>query len=302
MPRRIRIQTDAPKFPTISVKKFRAAVNEIEDDRASTIIKTYYLLALRMCEGTDHVTPSDLLKGISRPYGNFITSNKLLYVRTPEQDPTLKERIEQVAWGFNIAVAKRGRHITKHKRKKQADPEERVIATNEEIEQALKMYKQDELLKKWKAGEVKIDPLLIEVLLGRRVMKTIALPISPAYEPWTSDLLKWLQKHPDPKGQLCFHLTRQQMRNIIRENLQSIMPRIHRKNPKNILRHWRTSHLKFYYRFDPMMLAAYTGWTVKQTFESTGHVGGSATMEDYLHTPWEIYFKNLLTPIETLTA
>lgn len=119
------------------------------------------------------------------------------------------------------------------------------------------------------------------------VYKICALPCSPEYEPWTLDLLKWLEKG----RQLNFALTRQTVWKIVKKNLVVLDFSIHTHS----LRHYRISHLVEHYGFDPYDITAYSGWTFKTTFGGMGM--GSGQLDTYAHIAWRKYFPKLLKKI-----
>ena len=98
---------------TISIKKFREAVDQIKDERDSTIIKTAYLLASRNCEILTKVNPSELLSNASKPYGNFLDYTFADY----EISPATKDReaITEKVLVIKCAVAKRGKTMKQPK-------------------------------------------------------------------------------------------------------------------------------------------------------------------------------------------
>ncbi len=149
------------------------------------------------------------------------------------------------------------------------------------------------MLKNGSVAYSELDPLLIQVLLGKIALKVVALPTHMKYEPWTLDLLKWIKK----QGNINFNLTRQRFGQILRENLSGILPRRNLHNLKNPPRHFRISHLIEYYQLDPYEIMSYTGWTIKSTFGQMG-IAASPNIDAYTHPRWRLYFQKLLKPIE----
>jgi len=289
---------------SISMKKLVEAINAIEDDKARTIVEFYYLSGARLCEGSTVTNPCELKIGASRPYGLFMNVTIENYEITPMMNPELQHIDAGRALVIVMATAKRGKHILK-KNQENANQSE---VTPQQVEETLTQYRQTALLKKWKDNKVTIDPKLIEVLNGRLHFKPIAIPLSFEYSPntWVKDLLKHLdynQKHGRFKT-LAFDLSRQELRNAIRRSLKGILPSVALTEKggshsiKNILRHWRITHLIEYYNFNPAQLAAYTGWSVTTAFAKAGQVGGSANMENYVHLTWMTYLPNLCRPID----
>jgi hypothetical protein len=291
--------SNSEKYKAISVKRFREHVNSIEDDDARTVIETYYLAAGRLCELSCITNPSEMRIGASRPYGLFNTFKIEDFEVTPKDNPALSEAVSGKVLVLNLATAKRGKHLTKKNRKEDDNLTE---PTPEEIEATLSAYNQKALIQKWKEGKAKIDPRLVAVLNGKLHFRPVAIPCGYDYEPWSIDLLRYIQKHKT----LSFFYSRQQLRNIIQSNLKSILPPVAitdkggSHNPKNVLRHWRISHLVTYYNFAPADLAAYTGWSVATAFAKAGQTGGSPNMEHYIHLVWRSYLPKLLRNIDDL--
>lgn len=119
------------------------------------------------------------------------------------------------------------------------------------------------------------------------VYKIIALPCDPKWEPWTLDLLKWIQRG----NQLNFPITRQGVGKIVKRNLRELDLTIHTHS----LRHYRISHLVEHYHFDPYDITAYSGWTYKTTFGGMGM--GSGQLDTYAHIAWTKYFPKLLKKV-----
>ena len=82
-----------------------------------------------------------------------------------------------------------------------------------------------------------------------------------------------------------------------REALKGILPPKGKHTPKNLLRHYRLSHLCEYYNFDGLDLSNYGGWSVKTGMGMTG-MTVSSNLDFYIHMAWRRYFPKLLRPIE----
>jgi hypothetical protein len=121
----------------------------------------------------------------------------------------------------------------------------------------------------------------------RGVRRLVGLPINPAYEPWTKDLLFWMRDH-DRK--LSIELTQQRLGQIVRRELSELDPSISTKS----LRHYRLTHLAKYYDFEPYDLIAYAGWSLRSR-----PVMGlfSRRMEIQAHSALRHYLPKLLRPI-----
>ena len=278
------------RFHSVSIKRFREEVDAIEDDFARILVKIGYLTAGRASELCTKTVPWELLKGASRPYGQFMSYALKDFKLTPHEDPSLKNTIVEKALVITSAVAKRGKRI---KKDRQQDEDTKV--TVEEIREVLTRYNQKKLLKKWEKGEVEIGPMLIKALNSKMTFKAIALPIRMEYEPWTYDLLKHYDKHK----KLTFDHTRQYFRQTFRRALKGLLPPKSPHTPKNLLRHYRLSHLMEYYQFDAVQLSNYSGWTIKTAFGKQG-MNASSNIDFYIHLAWRQYFRKLLRPIDQL--
>lgn len=276
---------------TISIRKFREAVDHIKDQRDAAIVKTAYLLAARNSEILTKATSWDFLKGESKPYGVFLKFSFAQFEVSPETDK--QEAVMERVLVVTSAVAKRGKRM----KKKDDTEKEPLQLKEEEVVEAFTKFKRTDLIDKWRSGHIKVDPLLINVLLGKISLKVVALPTSGKYEPWTIDLLKWIKTN---KGKLNFDLTRVRFWQILRENLSAILPKKDKRNMRNPLRHFRISHLIEYYGFDPYDLTSYVGWTIRSTFGQLG-ISASPNIDAYAHLRWRMYYPKLLKPIERFT-
>jgi hypothetical protein len=122
------------------------------------------------------------------------------------------------------------------------------------------------------------------------VYKAIALPTAYEYEPWTLDLLKYMQRN---KNRLCFDLTTQRINQLIKEYLHDLDPEITSKS----MRHYRITHLRKY-QFSPYDTILYTGWTFRTGFGMIGMPTGN--LDTYLHSAWTEYFPKLMQPLREL--
>lgn len=275
----------------ISVKKFRQVVDGIRDERDSALIKVAYLCAARNCEIITKTNPVEVLHNSSKPYGTFLNYaiEKFEVKPATEKEGSVVERVLVIT----SAVAKRGKRL-----KKQDDNEKTLEVTQEEVEEAFTKFGQLDLLDRYQSGDLKVNPFLVKVLLGKIFLKVVALPISPVYEPWTEDLLRWIQKSKNHK--LSFDLTRRRLTQILRENLSNILPKVNKKNPRNPLRHFRLTHLAEYYNFSAMDLTTFAGWSIASASRKMG-VPTSSNVDLYIHYRWQTYFPRLLKPLNELT-
>lgn len=278
------------RFHSVSIKRFREEVDAIEDDFARILVKIGYLTAGRASELCTKTVPWELLKGASRPYGQFMSYALKDFELTPQEDPSLKNTIVEKALVITSAVAKRGKRI-----KKDNAQEKETEVTADAIKAALTKFNQKKVLTKWEKGEIEIDPRRIKALNSKMTFKAIALPIRMEYEPWTYDLLKHYDKHK----KLTFDHTRQYFRQTFRRALKGLLPPKSPHTPKNLLRHYRLSHLMEYYQFDAVQLSNYSGWTIKTAFDKQG-MNASSNIDFYIHQAWRQYFKKLLRPIDQL--
>lgn len=279
----------------VSVKKFREAVEKIENPEAKIKVQIGYLLAARNSEILTECCPWDLLHNASKPYGLFMKYEYQDFTLTPNEPQGMmlgiKEPIQEKAFVITMAIAKRGRRIKK-KKVQPADNTKFVQVSPEEIEKAFLLYGQKDLLEKVKKGEVQVDPLLVKALLGKINLKAIALPCDPKYEPWTIDLLKYIKQ----KGRLSFPIQRHTFWEHTREALKDLLPAKSLHTVKNVLRHYRIQHLINYYGMEPYEITAYTGWTISGTFGQMG-IAVSSNIDAYAHLKWRQYFPRLLKPI-----
>jgi hypothetical protein len=273
---------------------FRKAVEAIEDPDDKIKIQTGYLLAARASEILTKTTPFDMLRNRSKPYGVFMKAELKDFEMTPLENPALKETLRMKAFVITSAVAKRGKKI---KRKNVEQTSQPMQLDPEEVKIALLKFGQTELYERWQKKEVQVDPLLIKILLGEITYKVIAVPCDNSFEPWCLPLLQYWRDH-DKK--LSFDITRERLRQIYRENLKGIMPSPNKKSRKNILRHYRLSHLLEYYNFDAVQLTNYSGWTFKSAFGFMG-IPASGNLDYYLHLQWKQYFPKLLRPIASMS-
>lgn len=276
-------------FRTVSIKRFRETVENIKDSKAKIMMQLGYLLAARNCEMLTKTSPLELLHNASKPYGIFMEC-KLEDFRMASTDPE-GTSIVQKAFVCSVAVAKRGKRLRKTVKPEQEQKPLPELKP-EEIEAALTKFRQTKLLEQWKKGEIAIDPFLVQALLGNISLKTIALPCSNLYEPWTLDIMKYWRDH----GKLSIDMTRKTFWKTYRESIGELLPKKDPHNLRNPLRHFRISHLISLYGFEPYEITAYSGWTLRGTFQSMG-VNISPNLDHYAHLAWHQYFKKLLVPL-----
>ncbi len=278
---------------TISLNKFRQALDNIKDPRDSAMLKLAYLGAYRNCELCSNVSPSELLQNRSKPYGNFLKVKLQNYIVSPATDD--REAVIEKVLLITSAIAKRGKRI-KRKGVEEDNKETLSSFSEQEILKAFQKFGQLDLFDQVMSKEVEVNPQLIKVLLSKIFLKVIALPTTPEYEPWTMDIIKYMVK-VKKKQDLSFNITRKHFWKILRDNLSGILPSKGRNNIKNPLRHFRLTHLTEYYQFEPYDLTLISGWTVGTTFGALG-IRASANIDSYVHLRWQSYFPKLLQPIK----
>lgn len=122
----------------------------------------------------------------------------------------------------------------------------------------------------------------------RYTLKTVALPCSRKYEPWSLDIINYLIR---TEGKISFDLTRFRIFTIVKDSLRDLDPHIH----PHSLRHYRLTHLMSEYNFEPAHLSGIAGWTLKTAYGQIG-IQTSSMMETYVHLAWKKYFPLLLVP------
>jgi hypothetical protein len=254
----------------IEMRKFRRFVDEIQNKRNSAIIKAYYLTASRVSELCTKCVPSELLNKKSKPYGCLLNFGFQDFQVTPE----LKEKV------FLITEA-----VAKRSKTKKGDKTSQ--ATEQQVEEALKKFGLTKLLEQHQQGK-EISSDVIAWLSKKMVFKMIALPVNPKYEPWTKDLLLFIQRQ---KGKLSLDLTRHRLWEIVKHELSPL----DRKVRTHTLRHWRISHLIENFNFSPYEVTVYAGWTIGSTFGAMG-IQASRNIDIYAHLTWRTYFPKMLVP------
>ncbi len=142
-------------------------------------------------------------------------------------------------------------------------------------------------------GKVKV--FLLKIALSKRRgelkvkdFRVVALPCKLEYEPWILDLLKHIEKNKE----LTFDLTRQRVRQIVKEELHMLDSKV---NP-NKLRTYRIAHLVEEYGFDQYDLMAYLGMQIRASPKLT-ELNIIDTSPDLA---WRRYFPKLLKPIHEM--
>lgn len=266
------------------IMKFKALVSAIPDTRDRTLIETVYLTASREAELCQKVTPWDLQHTKTKPYGLYLKYEIQNFEVTPAKSD--KPAVNEKVLLLTIACAKRGK---KNKKQKQGEPEkpkkpERPLTTQEIADLLPERFRQ-----RYLQDPANVDPFLVQALAHKMTYKKIALPCNPKYEPWTVDLLHYIQKH----GTVSFNLCRKTLWEIQRQYLEPFLPRKNKASVKNPLRHFRITHLLDNYNFQADEITTYSGWSLKTTFNQMG-VLASPNLDIYSHLAWRKYFPKLL--------
>jgi integrase len=155
------------------------------------------------------------------------------------------------------------------------------------------------------AGMKKFPCAIFTVRTAKREGKErkIALPLNPAYEPWTKRLYEYFKTKGDD---LVFPFPRQQVWAYSKTAFEGLTYPIETYSIKqgevvkkvdehlrpfrlHALRHLRATELREHYQFDGFDLASYCGWRLGTIVPQI-----SRTMERYLSLGWASYFPKLL--------
>jgi len=126
------------------------------------------------------------------------------------------------------------------------------------------------------------------------IMKSVAIPVDPEYEPWALDILKWALDH---QKRVNFDLTRWAIWHIVSKNLKPLLDPLrearHKRDKemiRNPLRHFRLTHLVDVYGFDGYDQTLVSGWTYRTGLQMSGMI------DQYTHLNWRHYINKLLVP------
>lgn len=263
---------------TIELRKFREAIETIDNDDHRTLIELAYLGAFRESELVAKYEQKKILKGWSKPYGNFLRWQKWMY-KTPDgrQEPILL---------ISSAVAKRTK-INKEALEQAVESQDPKT-----IEAALTRFRLFDILAKWKKGELQLTPKFVAQITGKIYEKTIPIPINPKYEPWSKDIIQYILRN----GVLRFDITDGMARSIARKYLKKLFGDWFRFHS---LRHIRISHLIQYYNFDPYEISTFAGWSFRTAFAGMG-IQASPMLDIYAHLSLNRIVAKLLVPLEDL--
>jgi hypothetical protein len=228
--------------------------------RDEIVIKVLYLLGSRVSEVVTKTTPYMLNHHLSQSYGVLLR--------------------HEIGW-YNHRVEVDGKLVMKR--------EPLLLVHSAIAKMKLVEEKQPETSPK--------DPSVPPTLLVP--MKIVALPCFPQYEPWTRDLLHWVDptKHTNPR--LSFAMVQDNVQRIVKQclsGLRDIDPKVTELHP-HMLRHWRVGHLRLNYHFTSLDECAYIGWSIRSREANRGQ-NVSANLDTYSHLSWRDYIEKLLVPID----
>jgi len=250
-----------------SMQEFRGFVDQQSQywrKRDEIYVKLSYLLASRASELLCKVTPYMLQHNMTKPYGKLLQYDVASYKKFDGKTV----RILLV----KSAVAK------KHKTQRKAEP----LSSNELSGQAVQTEESNS------ETSPQVSPQVQKVK-----MKIVPIVCDPDAEPWCVDILKWIQFRKGIPNALSFDMCEMTAQNIVKKTLSQLNPKIH----PHLLRHYRVTHLRKNYRFDPYELSAFTGWSIQSSFAQKGQIT-SSMVDRYVHTDWTEYVEKLLIPIQ----
>lgn len=264
------------------IMKFRTLVSAIPDPKDRTILEIIYLTASRESELCQKATPWDLQHTKTKPYGLFLKYEIQNY-EVSQAHGDKAAVIEKVLL-ITIACAKRGKKV-----KKKVDPEKPVKPERELTKEEIAALLPERFRERYLQDPASVDPYIVQALAHKMTYKRIALPCTPKYEPWTVDLLHYIQKY----GTLSVNCCRKTLWQLQRKYLDPFLPKKSKGSVKNPLRHYRITHLLDTYNFQADEVTTYAGWTLKTTFGQMG-INASPNLDIYSHLAWRRYFPKLL--------
>ena len=268
------------QFQALGIHEFHECVDRMIDPRVQIMVKGLYLLCARVSEVVTRGSPYDILNGSSKPMGSLITWET--------QDFPFNEKKEKILV-VKMPVAKRTK-VTRKDREKAKLQEQ---PSPEDIEKAFMRFGLTKMVKKYRKGEIKPDPLIIAQLLGKIHYKTLALPIDPKYDGgWCFDLFKYLGKN---KYNLNFKWTRQTSSTLIKEELKRVgLGNWH----AHLIRHQRISDLINTYNLLPAEITSIAGWTLRSTYQGMG-MAVSSNLDNNASLNFKSYLPKLLVDFNT---
>jgi len=155
-------------------------------------------------------------------------------------------------------------------------------------------------------------------------IKECALPLNPKFEPWTQQIIDYLQDKQQPYFPFNRHDVWAAIKEVFKDFQYTIQPykraqkdengnyvyeidangekklktNIQPENPYHpaaiqAIRHWRNQELEDYYGFTEKELSAFGGWTMTLSEGVT-----SSAHQRYYKMPWRLYFSKLLVERE----
>jgi len=274
------------------VKVFRDYIDhQVWKKKEEILIKLLYLLGARASEVITKVTPFMTAHHMSRPYGQLLKYGFASY-KKPDGKETKILLVKS-------AIAKR----LKKKKDLQGKSETSKELQEETIKAAAEQIIDNRLLPAAELQNLVPIPNIVAqpretdnpVEIVRPPMKYVPIVCDPRAEPWCIDILKWIQAYKAREDALRFDCCEMTVQNIVKKNLRQLDPKIH----PHLLRHYRITHLIKAYDFTPYQITAFTGWSMKSTFQQMG-VQASSNIDIYAHLQWKDYIDKLLVPLEEI--
>jgi hypothetical protein len=247
-----------------SLRVFRDYVDEMVAHkrwfkRDEILVKLLYLLGARVSEVVTKVTPYMVSHNMTHDYGKLLRTEIGFYNHRVEADGKLVTKQAPLLL-IHSAIAKCKLH------------EEEQVETSPQTPQQ--------------------PPTLLVP------MKVVAIPCSLIFEPWSRDLLHWINptEHKDPR--LSFDMVESNVQIIVKQclaGLRDVDPKVTEIHP-HMLRHWRVAHLRLNYHFTSIEECAYIGWSIRSQEARRGQTV-SANLDTYSHLSWRDYIDKLLLPL-----
>ncbi|MGD0494706.1 MAG: hypothetical protein ABSB28_01540 [Candidatus Bathyarchaeia archaeon] len=246
--------------------------------RDEVLCKLAYLLGARACEILTRTTPYQLKHGLSKPYGTMM-------------------RHELATWKKHIEFPDGSK----------VEDTKLLIVTTAIAKMRIEKEEPTPVSQVAQAGETtqtSPSPAPQTITYTGVPTKDVGIPMDPRIEPWSYDIAKWVQKMRNEnklqngKAKLSFDMCEENFQIVVRKNLSDIMqldPKIKKVHP-HVLRHWRCDHLRMNYRFQPIQVCAFTGWSIKNEEQSRGQKV-SSNIDVYSHLSWRDYADALLQPL-----
>jgi hypothetical protein len=237
-------------------------------------IKLLYLLGSRASEIITKITPQQRKLNMTKPYGTLLRWEFVNYkMKNGEQAKILL---------VHTAIAKAGKN-----RKLETSPQT-------------------------------AEPLTTKFECSMREVPIILEPKN--IEPWARDIMVWIREKGIEAGEkgdniekalkeaLRFPIVEMTLQNWIWDCLKGLTPkdwqpqtfsrlnRIRKPIHPHSLRHWRVTHLKNVYKFNPVEQCAFVRWSVRSQEAKRG-VTVSSNIDIYSQLSWTDFIDKLLVPI-----